>query len=83
MHELGLARNIISIVGEHCQGRKVTKVTLTLGPLACVEQQALENCFVIVRENTPLENAQLTFLKGERDEFLIKNFEYENDEETA
>ena len=34
MHELGFARNIVAIVGEHAAGRPVRRVRLTIGPLA-------------------------------------------------
>ena len=31
MHELSLARNIVAIVGDHAQGRRVSRVRLAVG----------------------------------------------------
>ena len=77
MHELGLTRNIVTIVGEHAGPRRVRRVRLAVGPLACVEREALSFCFDIVAEGTVLEGAALEFLDAEGDIFMIKNFEVE------
>ncbi|HIC80277.1 MAG TPA: hydrogenase maturation nickel metallochaperone HypA [Kiloniellaceae bacterium] len=77
MHELGLTRNIVAIVGEHAGPRRVRRVCLAVGPLACVEREALSFCFDIVAEGTVLEGAALEFLDAEGDIFMIKNFEVE------
>ena len=77
MHELGLTRNIVAIVGEHAGPRRVSRVRLAVGPLACVEREALSFCFDIVAEGTVLEGAALEFLDAEGDVFMIKNFEVE------
>ena len=77
MHELGLTRNVVAIVGEHAEGRKVRRVRLAIGPLACVERRALSFCFDIVAEGTPLAGASLEFIDAEGDTFLIKDFEVE------
>ena len=77
MHELGLTRNIVSIVAEHAAGRRVRKVRVAIGPLACVEREALSFCFDLVAEETVLEGAALEFLDAEGDSFLIKDFEVE------
>lgn len=77
MHELGLTRNIVSIVAEHAAGRRVRKVRVSVGPLACVEKEALSFCFDLVAEGTVLEGAALEFLDAEGDSFLIKDFEVE------
>ena len=77
MHELGLARNIVAIVSEHAARRRVRRVRLAIGPLACVEREALSFCFDIVAEGTALAGAELAFLEAEGDTFLIKDFELE------
>ncbi|MDJ0686737.1 MAG: hydrogenase maturation nickel metallochaperone HypA [Alphaproteobacteria bacterium] len=77
MHELGLSRNVVAIVSDHAKGRAVKRVTLSVGPLACVEEQALSFCFGVVAEGTVLEGAALEFIQAEGDEFKIKEFEYE------
>ena len=75
MHELGLTKNIIAIVSEYAKGRKVKRVSLSVGPQACVETQALEFCFDIVAAGTVAENATLEILPAQGDTFLIKEFE--------
>ena len=77
MHELGLTRNVVSIVAEHAAGRKVRRVRLAVGPLACVERRAMLFCFDIVAEGTPLAGAALEFIEAEGDTLLIKDFELE------
>ena len=77
MHELGLTRNIVSIVCEHAGTRRVRKVRLAIGPLACVEPQALTFCFDLVAEGTVLAGAALEILDAEGDTFLIKDYELE------
>ena len=77
MHELGLTRNVVSIVAEHAGGRKVRRIRLAIGPLACVERRALSFCFDLVAEGTVLAGASLEFLDAEGDTFLIKDYELE------
>ena len=77
MHELGLTRNIVSIVSEHAAGRSVKRVKLAIGPLACVEREALNFCFDIVAEGTVLAGAALEFAEADGDTFLIKEYELE------
>ena len=77
MHELGLTRNIVSIVREHASGRQVNRVRLAIGPLACIEKQAIEFCFDLVVKDTELAKAKLEFVEGEGDTFLIKEYELE------
>lgn len=77
MHELGLSRSIVSIVKEHAAGRTVRRVSLSIGPLACVERQALSFCWDLVTEGTELAGAELTFAEAEGDTFLVKEFELE------
>ena len=75
MQELSLARNIVVIVAEHANGRPVSIIRLTRGPHACVEEDAIRFCFGVVSEGTVLAGAQIEFLPGENDQFLIKDFE--------
>ena len=77
MHELSLTRNVVSIVAEHAKGRKVRRVRLAIGPLACVERRALTFCFELVAEGTALAGARLDFLVAEGDTLLIKDYELE------
>lgn len=77
MHELGLTRNVVSIVTEHAGARKVRRVRLAIGPLACVERRSLSFCFDLVAEGTVLAGASLEFLEAEGDTFMIKDFEVE------
>lgn len=77
MHELGLARNIISIVSEHARQRPVSRVRLVLGPGACVEPQSLAFCFKVIGEGTVVDGAALDIIPGQGDEFIIKDFDIE------
>lgn len=59
MHELGIARNIVAIVSDAAQGRKVRRVTLEVGALSGVMTDAIAFCFPIAAEGTVLEGAAL------------------------
>jgi hydrogenase nickel incorporation protein HypA/HybF len=59
MHELGITRNIVSIVEEAARGRRVRRVTLDVGKHAGVIPGALLFCFDVVAQGTALEGARL------------------------
>lgn len=77
MHELGLTRNIVSIVREHAKGRAVKRIQLLIGPIACIEKRAIEFCFETLAAGTEFERANLEIVDGEGDTFLIKEYELE------
>jgi hydrogenase nickel incorporation protein HypA/HybF len=59
MHELGLVRNIVAIVGDAAKGRRVRRVTLEVGKLSGVMADAILFCFETVAQSTLLEGAVL------------------------
>jgi hydrogenase nickel incorporation protein HypA/HybF len=59
MHELGISRNIVAIVGEAAGGRRVRRVTLEIGKLSGVMRDAIEFSFDLVAQDTPVAGAQL------------------------
>lgn len=59
MHELGITRNIVSIVEEAAKGRRVKRVALDVGRLAGVMPDALAFCFDVVSKGTALDGARL------------------------
>jgi hydrogenase nickel incorporation protein HypA/HybF len=59
VHELAITRNIVAIVGEAAQGRRVTRVTLEIGKLSGVLADAVAFCFDIVAAGTPAGGAKL------------------------
>jgi len=59
MHELGIARNIVTLVGEAANGRAVSRVTLEVGKLSGVMSDAIAFCFDVVAAGTALEGACL------------------------
>jgi len=59
MHELGISRNIVTIVEEAARGRRVKRVTLDVGRLAGVMPDALTFCFDVVSRGTLLDGARL------------------------
>ena len=75
MHELGLTRNIVAIVSEHARGRPIKRVTVAIGPQACVETEALKFCFEIATDKTVLQGAELDIVSADGDTFVIKEFE--------
>jgi len=63
MHELGITRNIVGIVGDAAAGRRVRRVTLEIGKLSGVTVAAVRFCFDIVAEGTLLQGAVLEILE--------------------
>jgi hydrogenase nickel incorporation protein HypA/HybF len=59
MHELGISRNIVAIVGEAAKGRRVRRVTLEIGKLSGVMRDAIEFSFALVAHGTPAAGALL------------------------
>jgi hydrogenase nickel incorporation protein HypA/HybF len=59
MHELGIARNIVAIVGDAAKGRRILRVTLDIGKLSGVMSDAVAFCFETVAQGTTLQGATL------------------------
>jgi len=65
MHELGITRNIVAIVGDAAGGRRVRRVHLDVGELSGVMPDAIAFCFEAVARGTMLEGAALEIRKIE------------------
>ncbi len=63
MHELGITRNIVSIVSEKAQGEKITQVTLEIGKFSAILPESIRFCFDIVSQGTVLEGAELEIIE--------------------
>jgi hydrogenase nickel incorporation protein HypA/HybF len=62
MHELSLLENVREILEDHSVSQnfsKVTKVTLEIGKLSCIEPEALRFGFDVVMKDSLAENAEL------------------------
>jgi hydrogenase nickel incorporation protein HypA/HybF len=77
MHELGITRNIVAIVGEAARGRRVVRITLEIGAKAGVEARAIAFCFDVVARGTPADGAVLDIVRLAGTELSIKNMEIE------
>ena len=65
MHELGITRNVVAIVGERAQGQKVLRVTLEVGRLSGMFPDAIRFCFDVCSKGTALEGAELQIVDVE------------------
>jgi Hydrogenase/urease nickel incorporation, metallochaperone, hypA len=61
VHELSIARAVVSTVVDATGGRRVYRVELRLGPHAGVIPGSLTFCWDIVTADTPLEGSVLEF----------------------
>ena len=77
MHELGITRNLVAIVSEAAQGRRVRKVWLEIGARSALLPDAVQFCFVVVSKGTALEGATLEIVALSGDELNIKAMEVE------
>jgi hydrogenase nickel incorporation protein HypA/HybF len=59
MHELGITRNLVAIVGDAAKGRAVRKVWLEIGSRSALMPEAVRFCFDVVSKGTVLEDAKL------------------------
>jgi hydrogenase nickel incorporation protein HypA/HybF len=61
MHELSIANRIVEIAGDRCreESARAKVVTLRIGALSCVHEDALRFSFDLVREGTLLADAEL------------------------
>ena len=75
MHELGITRNIVAIVGERAAGRKVDRVQLEIGDMTAIMPDAIRFCFDVCAEGTVLEGAMLEILEVSGDSLKIKEME--------
>lgn len=65
MHELGITRNVVSIVSERAQGQKVLRVTLEVGRLSGMLPEAIRFCFDVCSQGTPVQGALLEIIEIE------------------
>jgi len=65
MHELGITRNLVAIVSDAAQGRRVRKVWLEIGTRSALLPDAVRFCFDVVRQGTALEAAELEIVAVE------------------
>lgn len=65
MHELGITRSVVAIVGERAQGQRVLRVTLEVGRLSGLMSEAIRFCFDVCSQGTPLEGASLQIIDVE------------------
>jgi len=63
MHELGITQNIIAIVSENAQGKKVQRVLLEIGKLSAIIPDAIYFCFDICAKGTIVEGAILEIME--------------------
>jgi hydrogenase nickel incorporation protein HypA/HybF len=63
MHELGLTQEILEIVTQRAQERKVRRVVLEIGKLSCVLPEAIRFCFDLCAEGTIAEGAELEIIQ--------------------
>ncbi|KFF41024.1 MAG: hydrogenase maturation nickel metallochaperone HypA [Candidatus Atelocyanobacterium thalassa] len=63
MHELGITRNIVAIILEEANGKKVKRVTLEIGKLSAIIPDSIHFCFDICCKETLLEGAVLEIIE--------------------
>jgi len=77
VHELGITRNLVAIVGEAAQGRRVRKVWLEIGERSALLPDAVRFCFDVVSQGTVLEGATLEIVALPGEALNIKAMEVE------
>ena len=65
MHELSIATSVVEIASQHVReagGGRVAAITLRIGRLSCVHEDALRYSFDLARDGTPLADAELRII---------------------
>lgn len=62
MHELGIALELVDMVTERAAGARVKRVVVEIGVLTAVLPDALDQCFSLATEGTPLAGATLSIV---------------------
>jgi hydrogenase nickel incorporation protein HypA/HybF len=63
VHELGITQEILAIVMEQANDRKVKRVVLEIGALACVIPDSIRFCFDLCSAGTVAEGAALEIVQ--------------------
>jgi hydrogenase nickel incorporation protein HypA/HybF len=63
MHELGITQEILEILLQNADDRKVTRVVLEIGKLSCVLPDAVQFCFELCAAGTLAEGAALEIVQ--------------------
>ena len=63
MHELGLTQEILEVVTQRAESRKIKRIVLEIGKLSCVLPDAIRFCFDLCAEGTVAEGAELEILQ--------------------
>ena len=63
MHELGIAEEVVAIVGARAGTARVRRVVLEVGRLTAVLPDAVRFCFDLCCQGTPLEGAELEIVE--------------------
>ncbi|MBL29112.1 MAG: hypothetical protein CMM50_16390 [Rhodospirillaceae bacterium] len=77
MHELAVARDIVSMVEEVAAGRPVQRVNVEIGQESCVSPDALAFCFDIAAEGGAAAAASLEIARTPGDALTLKSIELE------
>lgn len=64
MHELGITRNIVSIVSEHAGDERVSRVQIEIGQLSAIVPDAVRFCFDVCASGTALEGSELEIIES-------------------
>jgi len=63
MHELGITQEILEIVTQRAQNRRVKRIVLEIGKLSCVLPDAVRFCFDLCTVGTIAEGAELEIIQ--------------------
>jgi hydrogenase nickel incorporation protein HypA/HybF len=63
MHEMALTQDLVELVAQRFEGRRVTRLVLEVGKLAAVLPDAFRFCFEICSAGTPAEGAELEIVE--------------------
>lgn len=77
MHELSITRNIVAVVSEAAEGKRVVRVVLEVGKQAGVMPDAIRFCFEVVSDGTAVQGAALSIIEVDGADLRIKTMEVE------
>jgi hydrogenase nickel incorporation protein HypA/HybF len=78
MHEIGVAKEILNIVIDKAEGRKVTAISVQLGDDGHTTPESLTHAFAMVSQGTIASGAKLSIAKVDTIESRVVDFDVDN-----
>jgi Zn finger protein HypA/HybF involved in hydrogenase expression len=78
MHEVGVAKEVLSLCLEKAQSKRIRLIKVELGNDGHTTPESLAHAFEMVAKGTPAENSRLVIIRGSELESRVVELEVED-----